>query len=140
MEHLNTNAAVFTTTAAVFNLADFEARDTAMLEIQNKKGDGPLLVNGQPVYVEVRSPGTREAQNAQHKIETSATAKTFAAMRGKPIKETVESKMDEKTSKLLAVTVRFENFPASPQEVYNNPKLGWITQQVVEFHGDWANF
>jgi hypothetical protein len=128
------------TAAAAFNLADFEARDTAMLEIQNIKGDGPLLVNGEPVRVEVRSPGTREAQSAQHKIETAATAKTFAAMRGKPVKETVEGKLEERAAKLLAVTVRFENFPASPEAVYNNPKLGWITQQVAEFHGDWANF
>jgi len=135
MNNFNTD-----TTAAAFNLADFEARDTAMLEIQNIKGDGPLLVNGQPVRVEVRSPGTREAQAAQHKIETAATAKTFAAMRGKPVKETVEGKVEERAAKLLAVTVRFENFPVSAQDVYSNPKLGWITQQVAEFHGDWANF
>jgi hypothetical protein len=138
-EQLNT-VAIATAVAAAFNLADFEARDTAMLEIQNIKGDGPLLVNGQPVRVEVRSPGTREAQNAQHKIETAATAKTFAAMRGKPVKETVDSKMEEKASKLAAVTVRIENFPVSPQELYSNPKLGWFTQQIIEFHGEWANF
>jgi hypothetical protein len=135
MEHLNNTAA-----AATFNLADFEARDTAILEIQNIKGDGPLLVNGQPVCVEVRSPGTREALNAQHKIETAATAKTFAAMRGKAVKETVESKQAERADKLAAVTVRIQNFPVAPQELYSNPKLGWFTQQVAEFHGDWQNF
>lgn len=129
-----------TNTAVSFNLADFEARDTAMLEIQNIKGDGPLLVNGRPVRVEIRSPGTREALNAQHKIETSATAKTFAAMRGKAIKETVESKQGERADKLSAVTVRIENFPVAPQDLYTNPKMGWFTDQVAAFHGDWANF
>jgi hypothetical protein len=128
------------TAAAAFNLTDFEARDTAMLEIQNIKGDGPLLVNGQLVRVEVRSPGTREAQSAQHKIETAATTKTFAAMRGKAVKETVETKLDERAAKLAAVTVRIENFPVAPADLYSNPKMGWFTEQVQAFHGDWSNF
>jgi hypothetical protein len=127
-------------TAAGFNLADFEARDTAILEIQNIKGDGPLLVNGQPVRVEIRSPGTREALNAQHKIETAATAKTFAAMRGKAVKETADGKLAERADKLAAVTVRIENFPIDPHTLYSNPKMGWFTQQVAEFHADFANF
>jgi len=130
----------FQNTAVAFNLADFEARDTAMLDIQNIKGDGPLLVNGQPVRVEIRSPGTREALNAQHKQETATTARTFAAMRGKAVKETVETKQAERADKLAAVTVRIENFPVPAQDLFSNPKLGWITSQVAEFHADWANF
>jgi len=133
---LNTNLAA----ASAFSLADFEARDTAWLEIQNIKGDGPLLVNGQPVRFEIRSPGTREALNAQHKIDTAASAKAFAAVRGKAVKDTVESKFGERADKLAAVTVRTENFPVSPTDVYTNPKLGYITDQVAAFHGDWANF
>ena len=128
------------TAAPQFNLADFEARDTAWLEVQNKKDDGPLLFNGQPVLVEIRSPGTREAAAAQHKLETAATTRTYAAMRGKATKETVESKRAERAEKLLAVTVGFKNFPVSPTEVYGNPKMGWLTDQVAAFHADWANF
>lgn len=126
--------------AVAFNLADFEAQDTAFLEVQNKKGDGPLLFNGQPVRVEIRSPGTKEAAQAQHKLETAATTRTYAAMRGKASKETVESKRAERIEKLEAVTVRFENFPVSPKEVYANSKMDWLTDQVAAFHGDWSNF
>lgn len=62
--------------AAAFNIADFEATDTAWLEVQNKKGDGPLIgAGGLPVRVEVRSPGTKEAMNAQHKVETANSAR-----------------------------------------------------------------
>jgi len=129
-----------TATATAFNLADFEARDTAWLDVQSIKGDGPLVVNGQPVRIEIRSPGTREALNAQHKLETASNARTFAAMRGKAVKETVETKQGEKADKLTAVTARIENFPVPAHELYSNPKLGWITAQVVEFHADWANF
>lgn len=129
-----------TTGAAAFDLADFEARDSAWLDVQNKKDDGPLLFNGQPVRVEIRSPGTREALNAQHKLEVANTTRTYAAMRGKTTKETVESKRAERAEKLGAVTVGFENFPVSPAEVFSNPKMGWLTDQIAAFHGDWANF
>lgn len=128
------------TAVPAFSLSDFEASDTAWLEIQNIKGDGPLLVNGQPVRFEIRSPGTREALNAQHKIDTAASAKAFAAVRGKTVKDTVESKYKERAEKLAAITARTENFPVSPIDVYGNPKLGYITDQVAAFHGDWSNF
>lgn len=129
-----------TQVAALFNVADFEARDTAWLEVQNKKDDGPLLFNGVPVRIEVRSPGTREALSAQHKVETAQTTKTYAAMRGKPVKETVDDKIGQSADKLAAVTGQIENFPVSARELYSNPKLGYITEQVAKFHGDWANF
>lgn len=128
-----------TTAAASFNVADFEARDTAWLELENQKGE-PLLVNGAPVRIEVRSPGTKEAMNAQHKVDTATTAKTYAAMRGKPVKETVEGNIEQRAEKLAAVTTQIENFPIAPKALYSNPKLGWITVQVAKFHDDWANF
>lgn len=127
-------------TAVAFNVADFEARDTAWLEVQNKKDDGPLLFNGLPVRIEVRSPGTKEAMSAQHKIDTSNTAKTFAAMRGKTAKDTVEGNIAQRADKLEAVTGQIENFPIPARDLYSNPQLGYITEQVVKFHGDWANF
>lgn len=126
--------------APVFNIADFEARDSAWLEVQNIKDDGPLLVNGAPVRIEVRSPGTKEAMNAQHKQEIANNAKTFAALRNKPVKETIESRIEQSAEKLTAVTGKIENFPVSAKELYSNPKLGYITGQVAKFHEDWANF
>jgi hypothetical protein len=128
-------------TAAAFNIADFEASDTAWLDVQNKRDDGPLIgANGKPVRIEIRSPGSKEALHAQHKIEQAATAKTFAGMRGKVVKETVEGNLAERAAKLAAVTASIENFPISPIDLYCNPQLGYITAQVAAFHGDWANF
>lgn len=126
--------------AAPFDIAQFEAVDTAWLTVQNKQDDGPLLLNGKPVRIEVRSPGTREALEAQHREEQATQNKTFAALRGKPAKETIEEKIKARAQKLAAVTARTENFPMSPLEIYLNPKLGYITDQVAKFHGDWANF
>jgi hypothetical protein len=126
--------------AVQFNVADFEAVDTAWLEVENKKGDGPLLFNGQPVRIEVRSPGTREAMLAQHAIETANTAKTYAAMRGKMPKDTVEDKIAQGAKKLVAITASIENFPISANDLYENPRLGYIAEQVSKFHGDWGSF
>lgn len=126
--------------APAFDITAFEARDTAWLEIQNIKDDGPLLHNGQPVRVEVRSPGTKEAMNAQHKAETASSMKTFAALRGKATKDTVEGNISQRSEKLEAVTAQIENFPIAAKALYSNPKLGWITAQVAKFHDDWANF
>lgn len=128
------------THTTVQTLADLEARDTAWLEVQNKKEDGPLLFNGKPVRIEVRSPGTREALSAQHKIEQAQTAKTFAAMRGKPTKETVDDRITASAEKLAAVTASIDGLPVSPLELYKNPRLGYIADQVAKFHGDWGNF
>jgi hypothetical protein len=121
-------------------VADLEARDTAWLDVQNKKDDGPLLFNGQPVRIEIRSPGTKEALRAQHKLDQSNTAKFMAGQRGKPIKETVEGNLQERAEKLAAVTAQIENFPVSAMDLYLNPKFGYITAQVVAFHNDWSHF
>lgn len=126
--------------APAFDITAFEARDTAWLEVQNIKDDGPLMVNGAPVRIEVRSPGTKEAMNAQHKQEIANNAKTFAALRNKPVKETIEGKIEQSAEKLAAVTGQIENFPVSAKDLYSNPKLGYITGQVAKFHDDWANF
>lgn len=94
-----------------FNLADFEASDTAWLEVQNKKDDGPLLVNGQPVQIVLHSPGSAEYIRAEAKANQAAQARTFAALRGKPVKETPEEARQKNAEKLAACTVELRNFP-----------------------------
>jgi hypothetical protein len=125
-----------------FNLADFEAADTAVLEVQNKKDDGPLLVNGQPVQIVLHSPGSAEYIRAEAKANQAAQARTFAALRGKPVKETPEEARQKNAEKLAACTVELRNFPVAGGAValYDNPKLGYITAQVEKFLSDWGNF
>lgn len=125
-----------------FNLADFEAADTAVLDVQNKKDDGPLLVNGQPVQIVLHSPGSAEYIRAEAKANQAAQARTFAALRGKPVKETPEEARQKNADKLAACTVELRNFPidGGALALYNNPKLGYITAQVEKFLSDWGNF
>lgn len=128
------------TAVTLFNIADFEAKDTAWLEVQNIKDDGPLMFGGKPVRIELSSPGTREYLGAQHKMVTANDLKTFAALRNKPVKETVETRIEDGAVKPIACTRTIENFPIAARELYTNPKLGYITDQVRKFIEDWANF
>lgn len=125
--------------SSVFNVADFEAADTAILEVTDRKGD-PLLYNGQPVTIELYSPGSSEYLRATHKVATAQQTATFAAIRGKPIKETVEGNIHKQAEKLAACTADVRNFPVAAFDIYANPKLGYITNQVAKFIEDWANF
>lgn len=123
----------------VFDITAFEAADTAVLEVTDRKGE-PLLHQGQPVTIDLCSPGSREYLRATHKMATAQQANTFAALRGKPVKETVEGNIDKQAEKLAACTRSVNNFPVPAFEIYSNPKLGYITNQVAKFIEDWANF
>ena len=127
------------TAVTVFNLAAFEAADTAILEVTDRKGE-PLLHNGQPVTIELYSPGSTEYLRATHKIATAQQTATFAAIRGKPLKDTVEGNIHKQAEKLAACTASVRNFPVAAFDIYANPKLGYITHQVARFIEDWANF
>lgn len=128
------------TPAPVFDVTAFEATDTAVLIVQNKKDDGPLLVNDKPVRIELYGPGSKQYLSAQHKIEQHNQAITFAGIRGKPIKETAEDKAEKRVNKLVACTLSIDNFPIAPKDLYSNTKLGYIADQVEKFIGDWSNF
>lgn len=127
------------TPLAAFNLADFEAADTAVLEVTDRKGE-PLLYNGQPVTIELYSPGSSEYLRASHKAATAQQTATFAALRGKPLKESAEGAIHKQAEKLAACTAGVRNFPVSAFDIYANPRLGYITQQVAKFIEDWSNF
>jgi hypothetical protein len=125
-----------------FSLAEFEAADCGVLDVQNKKDDGPLMWNGAPVQIVLHSPGSAEFIRAEAKANKAAQARTFAALRGKVSQESPEEYRQKVAEKLAACTIELRNFPieGGPVALYNNPKLGYITQQVEKFLSDWGNF
>jgi hypothetical protein len=139
---ISTRKEIIMSNETTFNLAEFEAEDTATLDVQNKKDDGPLLVDGQPVQIVLFGPGSAEFVRAEAKANQAAQARTFAALRGKPMKETPEEARQKNAEKLAACTQGFVNFPieGGALALYNNPKLGYITAQVEKFLSDWGNF
>jgi hypothetical protein len=125
-----------------FSLAEFEAAACGVLDVQNKKDDGPLLWRGAPVQIVLHSPGSAEFIQAEAKANKAAQARTFAALRGKAVHESPEEARQKTAEKLAACTFELRNFPieGGPFALYNNPKLGYITQQVEKFLSDWGNF
>lgn len=122
-----------------FDLSQFEASDTGILEVQNQKDDGPLMFNGQPVTIELYGPGSDQYAKAQSKIESAGQARLFAAARGKAKDAAAEARKDQ-IEKLVACTKSINNFPVSAAALYENRKLGYITNQVARYLEDWGNF
>lgn len=131
-----------TTTAKPFSLTDYELVDTGVLTLKNKAGTDDLLgADGLPVTVEIYSPGSEQGVKALRKQGRNGQMRTMRTLRGEIEKDDAINAEREQAEKLAAVTKAFSaNFPAAPLEVYSNPKLWWISQQVQEFFGKTSNF
>lgn len=124
-----------------FNLSSFEATDTAELHVLDQKDD-PIYIDGKPFTIVLCGPGSQEYARAQSKLDQSQQTRTFAALRGKPMKDSIEEQRRQHADKLAACTVSVNNFPieGGALAIYTNPKLGYITNQVAKFIEDWSNF
>lgn len=123
-----------------FDISQFEASKTAVLDVMDKTGASPLMNDGKPVQIVMYGPGTEESVRAEQAVAQAATARVFATMRGKPSKESPEELRKQAAQKLAAVTKELVNFPIEPIALYMNPALGYITQQAEKFQQDWGNF
>ena len=125
-----------------FDLSSYELEDTATLVVQNAKGDDDLVgADGKsPVKIVLYGSGSRQAVKAMHKAGQAAQLRLQALVRGKVDKRAAEAADQEMVDKLVACTHSIENFPVEPAALYSNPKLGYITRQVVKFLDDDANF
>lgn len=128
--------------AAAFNIAQFEASDSATVEIKSQRGDGPLTFNGQPVSIEVYGPGSEQYVRAQAEVDRANSERLMQAMRGKAPKDAAAEMRAAQLGKLVACTKAINNFPipGGAKALYDNPRLGYIRNQVMEFMEDWANF
>ena len=126
----------------MFDVTQFELNDTAVLTVQNAKGDDDLKVNGLPVKITLYGTGSEQFAKAEHKAMNAATARMQAAFRGKPIKNASEVNATELAEKLAACTANIENFPieGGALALYSNNRLAYIRKQVVKFLDDDANF
>lgn len=125
-----------------FDITQFELVDTAILTVQNAKGDDDLIgadrVN--PVTIELYGSGSKQMVAALHKAGQKATARMRSLMNGRVNKREAEIAEEENVEKLVALTKAITNLPISPEALYSNPKLGYITRQVQAFINADANF
>jgi hypothetical protein len=125
--------------APAFDMSAFEAADTATVDILTPKGE-PLMVGDKAVSIEVYGPGSEQYMKATAKLNSGAQARAFAGLKGKVDKNPLETERKERAEKLAACTKQVNNFPVAPIDLYSNPKLGYITNQVARFIEDWSNF
>jgi hypothetical protein len=124
-----------------FDLSAFQLVNTAILEVENPKGD-PLLFNGAPVTITLYGPGSKEYKNAKYKLENANQTRSIAMLRGKTSKTAAEDQEKANAEFLAACTAQVDNFPITggALALYSNPGLVYITDQVNKFLGDAENF
>jgi hypothetical protein len=128
--------------ARPFDLSLIEAADTAILTVMDISGDAPLIVNGQAVTIELYGPGSDQSVQADDEIaRLSNNAMMMSMMQGKkPKADAAAEQKAASVKKLIACTKAIHGLPLDAKALYTNPRLGYITAQVREFQGRWANF
>jgi hypothetical protein len=125
-----------------FDLSQYELEDTAVLTVQNAIGADDLIgadgVN--PVKITLYGSGSSQMVKALHKAGQQAALRVQALVRGKVEKRAAEAAELETVQKLTACTQAIENFPVEAEALYSNPRLGYITRQVIAFLDNDANF
>ena len=124
-----------------FDISQFELSDTGSLTVQNAKGDDDLMAGGSPVTIELYGSGSKQAVKVAHKAGQRAAARVQQLVRGKVNKKESEIAEEEEVEKLVALTKSISpNFPLTPEQLYSNHKLGYITKQVREYLAADSNF
>ena len=124
-----------------FDISQFETVDTAALAVKKPNGD-ELLVDGKPVIINLYGPGSKEYINAKYKFENATQARSIAMIRGKISKNIAEESAQLQAERLAGCTESIDNFPieGGALALYSNPKLSYITDQVIKFLDDTENF
>ena len=124
------------------DFSDYFLADTSAIDIDLPDGN-PMLypkVDGQQVRVHVYGPSTRQYQQAEEARTREATKRVVQAMNTKGKKEAEDKDVDIKF--LVAVTQSIESFPypGGAEAIYREPKLKYISEQVMRHVGDTSNF
>lgn len=135
----------------MFDLQTAEAQETSVLPLKDAQGE--LMhakdAGGQelPVTVVVYGPGSDQYQKAQLRAQRRAM-QMFKKKGAKAAdSRTAEERRSDDADLLADITVSFGNLTYKGLEgralalaIYQNPKLGFIADQVNSHAGDWANF
>lgn len=132
----------------MFDITSQAVVDTAPIHIKGANGDY-LYYDGKPVQIVLHSPGSK----AFAAVEARQTARTIKRMNDNDGNLTAvppEQRRAEQAEDLADITVAFENFTYPPAEgkqgkelfqaFYADPKLGYMTQQVLKALANWGNF
>lgn len=134
----------------MFDLEKAEAQETSVLHLKDAQGELMYAKQGDqelPVTAVVYGPGSEQYQKAQLRAQRRAM-QIFKKKGAKAVDSRTPEERRLETAEVLAdITVSFGNLAYKGLEgrqlalaVYQNPKLGFIADQVNNHAGDWANF
>lgn len=129
------------TAVTKFDATPYEMLDFATLTVLNVARTEVMTHNGQPVTIDVWSPGSKQGVTYQHAANRASALKTAALFRGRMPAPKGDEQDNERVAKLVAITKEVHNFPyeGGVRAMYANPLLT-IADQVDEFYNDKANF
>ena len=131
------------------DLSQLEIPDTVTVHIEFP-GVGKLYDDAEkkkPVTIELFSPASNEAIEYGHKVQKKTIAKM--GKRGiKSLKMSPEEIDQQNIDRLCAYTASVHNLTynekkmtvSSMSDVYSDPKMGWLCDQLNERLGGWEDF
>lgn len=124
-----------------FSLTDYELDETAKMVVLTPKGEEMIGEDGvNPVTIEAWGPGTKQAVKALHKAGQAAQRRLQDAWRQKVDPKAAEKADQERVDKAVAMTKKIHNLSTTPEELFGNPKLGYILRQFEAWLDADANF
>ncbi len=127
-----------------FEMTSLAANDTFSLELLNANDEPLLDTDGNPLSVTIYGPGSKVYAKAQ--AARTQRLMDRMAKRGK-VKLSAEEQQRENAEFLAACTVSFNGWTyqgkadrEAIEAAYNDPAIGFISEQVNKAIGDWANF
>lgn len=125
-----------------FDPKQYELEDVGVLEVLDATGaDNMLGEDGKPVTIRVYGPGSKQGVKAMHLSGKQTQLRMTGLLRGKVSRNAAEEADQERVEKLVMITESISgNFPIPVAEVYANPKLCYISDQVDAFFNEKSNF
>lgn len=126
------------------SIKNFAVSETARLPLRDS-ADSPMYAeNGSEMAVTVYGPGSKQYAAAQTKQSNRLMNRLRS---GKKVDQSPEDKLKEQAEFLADITHSFENVDldgltgrALAMAIYTDQSLGFVSDQVAKFTGDWANF
>ena len=132
-----------------FNIALLAVASVGVLHVKDASGQ-PAYADAErklPLRIHLHSPGSEVAGVVESR-QSARALKRYQDNDGKMTAASPEERLSETAADLATLTAEFENFDYGDdlsgeqmfRALYADPKLGFITKQVIKYFGEWGNF
>ncbi len=128
----------------MFDLSTIAAAETGVLHLRDGADNLLYAADGSPVTITIYGPGSKPYAAAKSVQQTRMIAKLN---RKGGVEETPEVSKKHEAEFLVTITaemsgVEYKGLQGKElfRAIYSSPELGFVSEQVNKFAGDWANF